>query len=513
MIGLLANVRARGAAQDWVGVGRTRSEMVEQARQLLRGYRARRQLDPVEQRRADALQRVVLAASGIHVESWLEREQVPVGGEGRVFVFVHGARYTNGLQVSCGGRPADPIDPGVRLSEMDSWPASPQGVVARSLPAVAAPRDADGDGVASDRFAARFEVAGSADVWQQLRPGWVELQVDFELDGLPIRLRPRHAYTPVRPIEVAFDRQVVFVPRGGDLERTFGATVEKHRAQAVDGAIRLMMGPGMSARSVPGRLALGDEHPDARLLVRVTFDTQELAAEPSLRMEIDGHEARLEIVPVDVEVPEGLTVGLVRGPDDTVERALDDLGIRYVALDRDALATTRLSDFSTLLLDMRAYHHRPELAEMRDRILQYCRAGGRVVSMYHKPGEWNERAGHPLLAPFPLEVGNDRVTEEDAVVTMLQPDHRLWRHPHVITAEDFDGWVQERGLNFPGKWDSAWSPLLEMKDRGEAAAHRGALLHTSYGRGDFVYCSLVLYRQLRVGHTGAARLLVNLLSP
>ena len=109
-------------------------------------------------------------------------------------------------------------------------------------------------------------------------------------------------------------------------------------------------------------------------------------------------------------------------------------------------------------------------------------------------------------------MADERTTEEDSPVVMLQPEHRLWSHPHTITAADFTGWVQERGLNFPDKWDPAWTPLLELKDSGDKKASQGALLHTQYGRGDFVYCSLVLYRQLRVGSQGAARILINLLS-
>ena len=132
--------------------------------------------------------------------------------------------------------------------------------------------------------------------------------------------------------------------------------------------------------------------------------------------------------------------------------------------------------------------------------------------MYHKPGEWNAKEGHPLLSPFALTVGNERVTEEDAAVTLLAPDHRLMSYPHKIEVSDFDGWVQERGLNFPKTWDDAWLPMLGMKDSGEEKQHQGSLLYTSYGKGDFVYCSLSLYRQLRKGNPGAVRLLVNLLS-
>ena len=58
----------------------------------------------------------------------------------------------------------------------------------------------------------------------------------------------------------------------------------------------------------------------------------------------------------------------------------------------------------------------------------------------------------------------------------------------------------------------AWLPMLGMKDSGEDKQHQGSLLYTSYGKGDFVYCSLSLYRQLRKGNPGAVRLLVNLLA-
>jgi hypothetical protein len=288
--------------------------------------------------------------------------------------------------------------------------------------------------------------------------------------------------------------------------------VTRFRDSDLNEGIKLGMGVGVKAEAIPGRVALTKEHPEARVLVRMNLDGNEIDKAGELRLEIGGATAVLHLVPVEVFVPPGLRVALVRGPDDTLERALADLGVACTALDRDALAVARLEDFGTLLLDMRSYQHRPELAEHKDRILQFCRAGGRVVAMYHKSGEWNERAGHPGLAPFPLVVGDDRITEEDTEVKLLQPEHRLFTNPHRIGARDFAGWVQERGLSFPSKWDPAWVPLLEMKDSSDKKALQSALLYTQYGRGDFVYCSLVLYRQLRAGNAGAARILVNLLT-
>ncbi len=489
-----------------------------------------RLLRRVTDRHVEVLQRILLASSSVRVETWLERDEVPRGGEGKILVVVHGADKVQDLAVRCRGKDAEAVAPRIRTTFFDAMPAVPKGATPADLPLLPSGAAANGATPAPPEppksvpvpaaptpVPGRLSVSFAHAVTDEARagspePAWVDLEVSFTLAGTPIHLHPRLPYTPVDAIQLAWDRDTIMVPKGQTVERIVSASVTSWQATELSEPIRLGMGTGIKAESIPGRVSLSPDHPEARLLVRATITADELGNEPVLRLEVGGHKVALRIVPVEVFVPPGLRVGLVRGPDDTLERALADLGINYALLDRDALATARLEDFTTLLLDMRAYHHVPELAEHRDRILQFCRAGGRIVSMYHKPGEWNERAGHPLLAPFALTIGNDRVTEEASLVTMLQPEHRIWRQPHTIGAADFEGWVQERGLNFPSKWDQAWTPLLELKDSGDETPSQGALLYTQYGRGDFVYCSLVLYRQLRHGHPGAARLLVNLLA-
>ena len=198
-------------------------------------------------------------------------------------------------------------------------------------------------------------------------------------------------------------------------------------------------------------------------------------------------------------------------PVDILQRTFEDLGIPHQVLDVSRMALIDLNQFSTLVLDFRAYPTQPALAQHPERILRFCRAGGRVVVFYHKTGEWNPRAGRPSLAPFPFAVSGNRVTEEDAAVTMLEPDHRIWNYPHKIEPEDFNGWVQERGLYFAGTWDEAWTPLMSMHDENSQPLE-GALLYTNYGRGQYIYCALSIYRQLRNGHQGATRILLNLLT-
>ena len=459
----------------------------------------------------DPLERALLALANVRVEAWLDRDDIATGGDGKANVVVHGADRVQNLEVTCGDRKGTPVTAPVRALVFDGLPVSPAMTLPQ--PEAAATGATTANAPTSPGPGGRFQVLFPCEPpTGGPEPRFVELKITFVLDGEKHVVVRRLPYTPVPPLELTWDREVVLVPKGRTVERLFSVAVTSNTDGESSAPIRLGLPPGVQAVPLPTRLTLSREHSQARVLVKATIVADELTETASIEIGFGEVRTRLPLRAVDVSVPPGLKVALVRGPDDTTERTLSDLGVAFVALDRDALAMARLDEFSTVLLDIRAYHHRPELAEVRDRLLQFCRGGGRVVAMYHKPGEWNERAGHPLLAPFPLVVGDGRVTEEDSVVTLLQPGHRLLQYPHTIAATDFDGWVQERGLNFAKTWDAAWTPLLAMADKGEEKPLEGSLLHTQYGRGDFVHCSLALYRQLRVGNAGAARLLVNLLA-
>lgn len=462
----------------------------------------------VNTRHRESLQRILLCLASVRVEVWLDGDEIATDGDGKANVVVHGADKVTDIEVRCGDRIGTPVTQPVRAMMFDGLPVSPGMTLPPSV-LEAMPSTTPSSPGPAGRFTVLFPCEPPTGGPE---PRFATVTVTFTLDGEPITVTRRLPYTPVAPVELAWDREVVMVPKGRTSERVLSVSVTGHSDRETSAPVRLSLPPGIQAVTVPARLSLSREHSQAQLLVRATIHADELVADAGIEVGFGDVASRIRIVPVDVSVPPGLKVALVRGPDDSTERALADLGVTFVALDRDALAMAKLDDFTTVLLDIRAYHHRPELAEVRDRLLQFCRSGGRIVVMYHKPGEWNERAGHPLLAPFPLVIGGDRVTEEDAPVTFLQPEHRLLQVPHVITAADFDGWVQERGLNFPKTWDPGWTPLLAMRDSGEEKPLEGALLHTRYGQGDFVYCSLALYRQLRVGNAGAARLLVNLLA-
>jgi hypothetical protein len=197
----------------------------------------------------------------------------------------------------------------------------------------------------------------------------------------------------------------------------------------------------------------------------------------------------------------------------TLERSLTALGVDATKLTVDDIAKTNLSTYHTIIIDNRGYEAHQELIQLNPRLLKFVEEGGTLVVFYHRTGEWNpdERRGRPQLAPYPIILGDERVTEEDAKITFLLPKHPLLNFPNRITQKDFTGWVQERGLYFPKEWDPHYAAVLSTNDTGEPPL-KGGLLVAPYGRGNYIYTSYVWYRQLRAGLPGGFRMFANLIS-
>ncbi|MBI3848281.1 MAG: PIG-L family deacetylase [Planctomycetes bacterium] len=208
----------------------------------------------------------------------------------------------------------------------------------------------------------------------------------------------------------------------------------------------------------------------------------------------------------NVSVAPGLRVGVVETYDRTASDALRALRVDSRTLAAADLATGDLQSFDTIVVDLRGYGVRPDLRENARRLVEYVKNGGHLVVFYQKPGDWKSE-----YAPLPLLLSSDRVTVETAPVKILLPDHALMSIPNRIYAEDFEGWVQERGLYFSKEHDSAYEELLAMADPGEKEL-RGGVLFCRAGRGSFIYTSLVWYRQLRELHEGALKAFANFIS-
>jgi len=221
------------------------------------------------------------------------------------------------------------------------------------------------------------------------------------------------------------------------------------------------------------------------------------------------YRAQSRVVLTDVLVPKGLRVGVVRSYDTTLPRALEMLGVSHTLLSESEVRSGDLSEYDTLLIDIRAYLERQDLLESNGRFLNFCAQGGNLVVFYHKTFEWNGQ--DPPLAPYPLLLSRDRITDEKAPVLHLLRDHPLLNRPNSIESSDWDGWVQERGLYFPGEYDSKYEEVISINDPNEAPLASG-LLAANVGKGTYVYTSLVFYRQLKDLVPGAYRLFANLIS-
>lgn len=219
-------------------------------------------------------------------------------------------------------------------------------------------------------------------------------------------------------------------------------------------------------------------------------------------------DASVSIKSVDVMVPTGLRVAYIPGVGDNVAPSLMQLGIPVRIVQPSDIPSADLSTFTTVVVGPRAYQASRELRDNNDYLLGFARNGGTLVVQY---GQYEMT--NPGIMPYPITIArpHDRVTEENAPVTILDASSRVLKSPNVITSADFDGWVQERSLYMPRTFDARYHPVLAMNDPGEQP-NRGAILTTPLGKGLYVYTTLAFFRQLPAGVAGGTRLFVNLLS-
>ena len=225
------------------------------------------------------------------------------------------------------------------------------------------------------------------------------------------------------------------------------------------------------------------------------------------------NESRAVVVRADVKVL-ARRVGYVMGAGDDVPAALRQLGVEITLLTPEDLASADLSGFDAIVTGVRAYNVRRDLRASQPRLLEYVEKGGTMIVQYNvAPGGFG--GGDPRLldkiGPYPMKISTDRVTVEGAPLTPTQPDHFLLQAPNRITANDYAGWVQERGLYFARTWDAQYTPLWETADPGEKAS-QGATLFTRHGQGLYIFTPMSWFRQLPAGVPGAYRIFANFLS-
>jgi LmbE family N-acetylglucosaminyl deacetylase len=216
--------------------------------------------------------------------------------------------------------------------------------------------------------------------------------------------------------------------------------------------------------------------------------------------------AEAKLVRADIR-KKGDRIGYIPGAGDDVPESLTQIGYSVKILSEPDITAKNLAQFSAVVLGIRAYNTQERISNWLPELLAYVKDGGLAIAQYNTLSELKTNQ----LGPYPLEISRDRVTDENAPMRILAPNHLVMNTPNQITSKDFERWVQERGLYFPDKWDPAWMPILSCNDPKEKPRDGGLLIAKS-GKGFFVYTSYSWFRQLPAAVPGAYRLFANMLS-
>ena len=200
-------------------------------------------------------------------------------------------------------------------------------------------------------------------------------------------------------------------------------------------------------------------------------------------------------------------IAYIMGAGDEIPKSLQQMGYEVEIIKPEAISAEKLSPFDVVITGIRAYNIVNALAYKQKILLDFVKNGKTMIVQYNTLDDLVSKE----MAPFPLKISRDRVTEEDAEVRFLAPNHPVLNYPNKITVDDFKGWKQEQGLYYPSEWDNAFTPILSANDTGEKPKD-GALLIAKYGKGNYIYTGLSFFRELPEGVSGAFRLMANMIA-
>ncbi|HLY18719.1 MAG TPA: PIG-L family deacetylase [Bryobacteraceae bacterium] len=363
----------------------------------------------------------------------------------------------------------------------------------------------------------RFTLEASGVVFDLVRP--VEHRYIDRVDGEQTR-----ALTVVPPVAVNLRRDMVLFPDGGGRKVDIEVRADVPNAA---GDVRLSLDPGWTAD--PGSRTFEEAKAGEQQPLAFEVKPGQLPDPPSqlramarvgdrdigVGMLVISHPplppltvfppAVVKLVRADVRVT-ARRVGYVMGAGDEMPDAIRQLGCEVTLLASSDLAQGDLAGFDAIVTGVRAYNTRADLRANLPRLLEYARNGGTLIDQYNVTD-----ANLMPVGPYPFKVGRERVSVEEAPVTLPDPAHQLLHKPNEITQKDFDGWIQERGLYFASEWDPRYQTVLESHDPGEKP-QAGGMLYARYGKGVYIFSGYSWFRELPAGVSGAYRIFANMLS-
>ncbi len=332
----------------------------------------------------------------------------------------------------------------------------------------------------------------------------------------------------IPPVSLHFVSDVSLFAPGSS--RSVAVEIASARA-GVAGKVKLELPSGWKTAPEDISFSLGEINATARFAFTVTAPAQATAGRVTAIAEVGGARftqqrvtidyahlpvmllqppARARLVSLDVAT-RGRAVGYLPGAGDDAAQALEQLGYKVETLTGSDLTAEKLRGLDAVVLGVRAFNERTDLAPHLPALFAYVEAGGTVIAQYNRPS-----GSLPPLGPYALSIQGSappwRITDEKSPVTFLAPNHPVLTTPNRIGQSDFEGWVQERGAYFPSSRDDAhYTAILALNDPDEKPLTSG-LLVARHGKGYYVYTGLAFFRQLPAGVPGAYRLFANLVS-
>ena len=200
-------------------------------------------------------------------------------------------------------------------------------------------------------------------------------------------------------------------------------------------------------------------------------------------------------------------IAYIMGAGDEVPKSIHQMGYEVTVMKADEISEENLILFDVVITGIRAYNTIQALFFKQQILFDFVKEGKTMIVQYNTLDDLVT----PDIAPFHLKISRDRVTDENAKIAFLAPNHPILNYPNTITATDFEGWKQEQGLYYPNEWDKAFTPIFASNDKGETSK-KGALLVAKYGKGNYIYTGLSFFRELPEGVSGAFRLMANMIS-
>lgn len=416
---------------------------------------------------------------------------------------------------------------------------------------VAVPADADASRLyflGAERQGAMFQWPEDSSLWGLPRDpspvqGWLRYATG---SGTDVEVERPWRYVGVDQARGQFTKPVLVVPalsatvspagqvwpQADRAPRTLSVTVRSESPESQSGRVRLTTPPGWRATPSVQDFELGAPGSERNVAFSISPEGAAASGNHSFEVSVERADgtvfnesvsvidyehiertvlltpASAEVTVIPVQVAEGLRVGYIMGTGDDGANAIRALGADVTLLDEAQVRDGAFSDYDVLVLGVRAYEARPDVRAVNDQILDFARDGGTVINQYNQ-----YQFSNGEFAPHSLTIGRPapRVSDETAAITMLEPDAPVFTTPNRITQDDFEGWVQERGLYFASEWGDAFVPLLELNDPGEDPRH-GSLLVSQVGDGVYAYVALSFFRQWSGRVPGAYRLFANLIS-